>query len=704
MTVLRASDSAYGLNIGKPNQTYVLPNKPIDSWTRNSQWLEITPPGPTEQKFVGLLAITDDDSNYVRIVCSGATTVDWGDGTAPVNITSGGNAEKQYTFSSINSATQTSQGYRQVIITITPQAGQNLTSVALNQQHTRTTMRGALKWLDIAVGSPNLTGLSVASSMGAQLLERFNLVSSALTSFSSMFQNCFALKSVTINTSAAVTNTNNMFNTCRSLEVAPFFNTSSVTTFASMFSGCYALAFVPEYNTSSVTTFNSTFLDCYNLRYVPFFNTSNATTIQSMFRNCYTLQEIPPFNFSQVTIGQDFLNSAISMKRIPKFNFPLLTNAQTMFCNMYSLEVIPSLSLPNATNVLSIFENNYSAVTAGDFSAPALSTATAQRIYTSCYSLISVGDINLPIATNTAIMFSLCYSLQNIKSITTSSALLNTTSMFENCIALTSVPLFNTSAVTNATNMFNVCRSLQNLPNFNFSSVINFSGTFANMISLMNLPAGITMPSSPSVTNSSYMFESSNILNFPPFFNTSNVTTVQNMFNNGNRIVSLPAYDMSSIIGATEQNIIPNNPHALSSSLITNTRWSINYSNARLSANALNTIYTNLATLNPSITNVSGNGTVVTYTVSDVTAFYPGRTVTITGVDPSAYNLTNATVVTVNKTNKTFTVNNAATGTYVSGGTATIQDNRTITVTSNHGTPDDNPTIATNKGWTVTGS
>ena len=122
-----------------------------------------------------------------------------------------------------------------------------------------------------------------------------------------------------------------------------------------------------------------------------------------------------------------------------------------------------------------------------------------------------------------------------------------------------------------------------------------------------------------------------------------------------------------------------------------------------MAAAELNEMYTALDVLNPNVTNVTGSGTVVTYTVGDITAFVAGRTVTITGVSPAAYNLTNATIATVNTTNSQFTVNNAATGTYVSGGVAALQDNRTITVTGNPGTTGDDPTIAQNKGWVVTG-
>jgi len=139
---------------------------------------------------------------------------------------------------------------------------------------------------------------------------------------------------------------------------------------------------------------------------------------------------------------------------------------------------------------------------------------------------------------------------------------------------------------------------------------------------------------------------------------------------------------------------------------LTGNRWTQTFQNCKMGAAQLNEMYTALAKLNPNVTNVTATAGVVTYTVDDIRAFVAARTVTITGVTPVAYNLTSVTVGVVTAgagTTGTFTVTNAATGTYVSGGIASLQDNRTITVTGNPGTATDDPSIATNKGWTVTG-
>ncbi|NDD53940.1 hypothetical protein EBZ39_08690 [bacterium] len=75
-----------------------------------------------------------------------------------------------------------------------------------------------------------------------------------------------------------------------------------------------------------------------------------------------------------------------------------------------------------------------------------------------------------------------------------------------------------------------------------------------------------------------------------------------------------------------------------------------------------NFLYTQPAT----ITNVSGNGTTVTYTADN--GFSAGQTVFIQGILPSQYNLGNVTIAS--RTSTQFTVTNPATGLYIQGGTA----------------------------------
>lgn len=80
-----------------------------------------------------------------------------------------------------------------------------------------------------------------------------------------------------------------------------------------------------------------------------------------------------------------------------------------------------------------------------------------------------------------------------------------------------------------------------------------------------------------------------------------------------------------------------------------------------------NLIYLNEAA-SETITNAEGSGTTIVYTVSGKNTFKLGQSVSVTGVSPSQYNISNLTISAANTT--TFSVSSTATGTYVSGGVA----------------------------------
>ena len=73
------------------------------------------------------------------------------------------------------------------------------------------------------------------------------------------------------------------------------------------------------------------------------------------------------------------------------------------------------------------------------------------------------------------------------------------------------------------------------------------------------------------------------------------------------------------------------------------------------------------STISATITNITGNGTTVTVTANNT--FTAGESVSILDVNPTNYNIT-GTIATA--TNTSFTITSTQTGTYVSGGTATM--------------------------------
>lgn len=210
-------------------------------WVRPADWLPITPPVPSDKRIVGLHAVQNGGSNFVRVTCRGAYRVDWGDGAGWVNYADNTPAEKNLSWGDYSSGTLTAAGYRQAIIMVEAQAGQNLTQVYLNERHSASSQTYGTGWLDVAIASSSTVDLRITGFSGVThpMLERFTCDAS-LTSVGPSFLQSYALRSVSLDTSS-VTNFTNMFLSCYSLQTVPALNTAAGTNFTNMFQNCYSL-------------------------------------------------------------------------------------------------------------------------------------------------------------------------------------------------------------------------------------------------------------------------------------------------------------------------------------------------------------------------------------------------------------------------------------------------------------------------------
>ena len=287
-------------------------------WIRPSEWIDMPTITSTEQKVAALFLVGNNNSNFVAFRCSGNYTVNWGDGNVE-NVASGVTAKHNYVFSSLSASTEigpVGSKSRQAMIVITPQAGQNLTSVSFDFKHSSLTSTYTTPILEITLSAPNCTSLLIGGTTGnLRLLEQCTILSHNDTSMVSMFSGCSALQSVPLFNTSSVTDMSNMFNNCSALQSVPLFNTSSVTYMASVFYNCSALQSVPLFNTSSVTLMSSMFFNCSALQSVPLFITSSVTSMASMFQSCISLQSVPTLNCSNATAITLFALSCNGLKR-----------------------------------------------------------------------------------------------------------------------------------------------------------------------------------------------------------------------------------------------------------------------------------------------------------------------------------------------------------------------------------------------------
>ena len=289
----------------------------VAEWTRPEDWLALPVLASDDQKVVGLIAIFED-ANFLSLSAAGNYTVDWGDGVIE-NYSTGVQSYHTYNYASISNDTLCSRGYKQVIVTITPQSGQNLTTFNLGVKHNQTGLSNAsTPWLDIAVNGSNITSMTFRANTVAEakLLEQVTIGTiGSVTSFTSMFQGCRSLQSVPLFNTASGTNFSSMFGNCSSLRSVPLFNTASGTNFTYMFSFCSSLTSVPLFNTASGTNFGNMFANCFSLQSVPLFNTASGTGFSSMFGGCSSLQSVPLFNTASGTNFGNMFSSCTDLSQ-----------------------------------------------------------------------------------------------------------------------------------------------------------------------------------------------------------------------------------------------------------------------------------------------------------------------------------------------------------------------------------------------------
>jgi surface protein len=564
-----------------PPQPYVRPplitHTPVP-WVRPADWLALPTVNPGDQKLVGLFPVYDADSNYIAILVSGDYTVDWGDGTVE-NFGASVKAVHNYVYASIPAGTLSVRGYRQVVVTVTPQIGQSLTSIDLTADPFSPSLNLLdIPWLDVALGSSVLSTLrfyNIVTNFNLSKMERITIVDNGtIADFSNMFQLCSSLQEVSLILNNCVTCAD-MFKDCPSLQIVSLFNTASVTNFNNMFNGCPSLQTVPLFNTASATNFSNMFASCSSLQTVPLFNTASAIDFNYMFSNCVSLQTVPLFNTASVTTFDGMFTGCVSLQTVPLFNTASVTNFTNMFANCASLQTVPLFNTASAT--------------------------TFNNMFTGCVSLQTVPLFNTASATNFGGMFYGCSSLQTVPLFNTASVT-NFTSMLASCVSLQTVPLFNTASATTFNSMFSNCVSLQTVPLFNTASATDFGNMFSSCSSLQTVPLFNTA----SVTNFTFMFYGCPSLQTVPLFNTASAIDFSNVFANCASLQTVPLFNLSSALWT---NGVFDNCKALRAGALFNVTTPMGYTGCvNLSKAALETIFENLGSpIGPTTITVSGS-------------------------------------------------------------------------------------------------
>lgn len=405
------------------------------------------------------------------------------------------------------------------------------------------------------------------------------------------------------------------------------------------------------------------------------FNSCNA-----MFQNCVNLIDIIgtiKIVTTTVTAASMFNNcqELITCPTLEPVSGGKINTTTSMFSGCFSLQNISSSMLTNILNLsgatmTSMFAFCSSLVEAPFFNTSAVTNMTS--MFNGCSKLESVPLYNTSSVTLMTTMFNSCYKLKTIPRFNTSS-LTNTNQMFSSCYSLESFPQIDLSKVTIATSMFQNCFTIRAIPALNLSLNGSLNATFSGCINLIEIG---TLTTGTSLVNMSNTFNGcSSLVYAPTITTTSAVTTTASMFNSCSSLLEAPLFNVSSVTDASQMfancgALVKVPAYTFSGSLTT----AVSMFNSCFGIRNV-----------PAINFVSGTPTLTTIFsncagISRVQLPYINSTISF-----QSCNLGNVEL------DEIYT-NLSSSGA-----------GKTITVTGNWGVANDTPTIATAKGWTVTG-
>ncbi len=398
----------------------------------------------------------------------------------------------------------------------------------------------------------NCTSLETIS--GLEYLNTANI-----TDMSSMFQNCYNLKSLDF-TNFDTKNVSSMYfmfygcSNLTSLDLTDF-NTKNVKNMYGMFGDCSNLNSldITNFNTAKVTDMGNMFLGCSNLTSLDLtnFNTAKVTDMHGMFKGCSALTSLDLTNFNTAEVRDmncmfymlDESSTALTTIYVSdNFVTTNVQNGENMFKNCTKLKGFKKYFLLNTDHQYANYKTGYFTSGCGyaefdnatgtlTFSYKGVKPEGAYDLNAEAFTpqWSKLGTNVKKVVFNASFANArptICYAwFYNNSNLTTIEGLeyLNTEDvtnmgfMFDGCSALKSLNLskFNTAKVTSMKKMFNNCSALKslNLSGFNTAKVTDMNNMFRSCSALESLDLSM--------------------------FNTENVTSMPNMFNGAKKLKTL---------------------------------------------------------------------------------------------------------------------------------------------------------------------
>lgn len=283
-----------------------------------------------------------------------------------------------------------------------------------------------------------------------------------------------------------------------------------------------------EINCPALTSLPNGFYEWMSLRKLVRFVRSPTTFggMSSLFQSCRSLEELPTIDMKGVATSSSMFSGCYRLSKAPTLiNTDSLTNVSNMFQNCSTLKVAPMFNTSKVTTFQAMFSACNSLVVVPPYDTSAATTMS--QMFSGCPALVETPAFNTSNVTNFSSMFASCSSLKKPGAMDTSKATTMSV-MHSSNTALEVFPTRSFAACTDASSMFSSCSGLQSVPDLNMPVMTTAAGFLTSCFSLRQVG---TITTSPTLTNVSSMFQQCGALRDGPVLtDTSGVTNMSTMF------------------------------------------------------------------------------------------------------------------------------------------------------------------------------
>jgi hypothetical protein len=394
---------------------------------------------------------------------------------------------------------------------------------------------GCINLLDVSLTIASVTNCSNAF-LGCTNLRAVALPTSLneCTNISNMFQNCKSLKNITLPSMNKVTSMAQVFDGCNSLQWAKFTSLPAPTvantavSATQLFNNCTSLQniYLPNTCSSNATyDLSSMAFGCSNLKTIILPLNMNASTLSGSFQNCTSLTRVVfQSAMPNLTSMSNLFNGCILLN---SFTLPSSVGAsitlQTAFSNCSSLQ---NITIPSSYNITNLNGTFFSCTNLLTITLPNNAQNSCTTMLSMAFACVKLQSIVMPTSLNSvntlAGSFLNCESLQSVTFPSTMNAVTTMSNTFQNCYEMSSVTLpTSMSACTIFSGTFQNCYNIQSIT---LPATTGAVTTFASTFLTCNRLSSITFPTT-SLTAVSTINEM--------LRNTSNLTTINNLNNLG---------------------------------------------------------------------------------------------------------------------------------------------------------------------------